>query len=220
MHGGSLRARQFPRRASASPAALVAGFPDIHAAIAGRVMPEERRPWDYSRRDTEDIHVFQRSLQTAARALQQPAVEQWRTLDESATGFRLRRSGPGARIAHRQLIALQPNGARQYILCEVRWLVQAADQSLEIGAKALPGLAHACEVRAPGDEAARRAPFAQAFLLPIAAGHPQNIVLPAGWHQNARALELRLEGELIRIRLTAALGRGYDYDRAEFQVEA
>ena len=214
------RARQFPRRASASAAMLVSGFPDIHAAIGGRFLPDERHPWDYGRREAENIHVFQRSLRTAASMPRQPAIEQWQTLDESANGFRLQRTGPGVRIAHRQLIALRPHGARHYILCEVRWLAQAADQSIEIGAKALPGLAHAVDVRVDGAGPARKAPFTQAFMLPIAAGHPQTVVLPAGMHQNARVLELRLEGQLLRIRLTVALGSGWDYDRAEFEMEA
>jgi hypothetical protein len=218
--GDAPRAGQFPRRASASPAGLVACFRDIHAAIAGRIAPEDPHPWEFSRRDAEHIHVFQRSLQTTTRELQQPAIELWETLEESATDFRLRRRGSGARIAHRQLIALRPHGARQYILCEVRWLAQAQDQSLAIGAKALPGLAHACEVRAPGGDVNRAVAFMQAFLLPLVTGHPQTIVLPVGWHQSERSIELRLQGELIKIRLGALLGRGYDFDRAEFQIEA
>jgi hypothetical protein len=44
-------------------------------------------------------------------------------------------------------------------------------------------------------------------------------VLPSGWYQPERELELRDEEEaLTRVKLAGLVQRGYDYDRAMFSV--
>jgi len=217
--GQAPRPRAFPRHAGALNCQVVAGLADIHAALAGGVKAEEPSPWNYSRRDADQMHIFQRTLQTTGEALAQPAIEGWETLDESANGFRLRRRGIGARMAHRQLVAVRPHGARQFILCEVRWLTQTSDSALSIGAHAIPGLAQAVEVSATSEDPSRREPYVHAFVLRTAAVRSATIVLPVGWYQSGRPLMLKLEGESVRVRLDALLGRGYDYDHAEFSPE-
>lgn len=218
--GQAPRPRAFPRRANALNCQVVAGMADIHATLAGGVKSEGPGPWDYSRREADQMHIFQRTLQTTNKALTQPAIEGWETLDESATGFRLCRRGIGTRMAHRQLVAVRPHGASQFILCEVRWLTQTSDGALSIGASAIPGLAQAVEVGAASDEPLRREPYVHAFVLQRTAERSKTIVLPAGWYQSGRLLSLKVEGECVRIRLDALLGRGYDYDHMEFSPEA
>ncbi|MBI4290205.1 MAG: hypothetical protein HY661_01840 [Betaproteobacteria bacterium] len=218
--GQAPRQPTFPRRPGAFNCQVVSGVADIHVTLSGGVKPEEMSPWDYSRHDHERMHVFQRTLQTTAKELAQPAIEGWETLDESANGFRLRRSGIGARVAHRQLVAVRPHAAHQFILCEVRWLMQTTEGALVIGTKAIPGLAQAVEVSAASNDPLRREPFVQAFVLQSAAEQSRTILLPAGWYLNGRPLLLKLEGESVRIRLDSMLGRGYDYDHAGFSPDA
>ena len=107
-------------------------------------------------------------------------IEQWETLDESASGFRLRRSGPGARLALHQLIALRPHGARRFILADVRWAETQGEAALVAGARALPGLAQPCRLHSVSTDPAQAGQWTAAFLLPVAPGLPASLVLPAG----------------------------------------
>jgi hypothetical protein len=214
------RARQFPRRQQVAPTELVSGFAAIHFAISGKPFESGLKQWDYTRRDAEHLHIFQHAPglaeKSAAMAQTAPLFEQWETLDESATGFRMSRKGPGARLQHRQLVALRPQGAKRLILAEVRWLVAGHDNSISIGAKALPGIARACSVRVNTDDPSHKEPFSQAFLLPVAPGLAPSLVLPAGWYQNGREIELRVDEDRFIVSLFGLLGRGNDYDRANF----
>jgi hypothetical protein len=219
------RARQFPRRQQVAATELVTGFAAIHFAISGRPFDAGLTQWDYSRRDAEHIHIFQHAPGVAdktASNIQQasPLLEQWEALDESATGFRLMRKGQGARLQHRQLVAVRPQGAKRMILAEVRWLYCGHDSSLAIGAKALPGIARACMVRIKTDTASHKDPYSQAFLLPVAPGLAPSLVLPSGWYQNGREVELRLDEEVFVVSLFGLLGRGADYDRANFTARS
>ena len=142
--------RQFTRRLVAARSELVSGLESIHVAISGKAFKSAGagRHWDYSRRDAEQIHIYQGArsseIEEAATAF---AAEKWETLDESANGFRIRRRGPGERLSLGQLVGLRPAGARGFILSEVRWLMSGIDGSLTVGASALPGLAKAVAVR-------------------------------------------------------------------------
>jgi hypothetical protein len=208
-------ARQFTRRATPGSVELVSGLDAIHAALTGRQFKSASRHWDYSRRDAEALSVYQT---TAIASSEAPAVvpaEQWESLDESANGFRLRRAGAGGRLAHLQLVALKPQDARSFILSEIRWLMTGVDRALVIGAAALPGLASGIAMRPVGNPSLPE-PYSQAFLLPAAAGHAESLVMPTGWHQPGRELELKIEDEVVRVKLGPVLQRGYDFDRTSF----
>lgn len=215
----SPKSRQFPRHVAHTATELASGMAQIHAALGGEVIVEDIRHWDYTRRDAEPIHIFQHVVGfEARRGHVVSSVEQWNTLDESASGFRLHRRGPGARLAHRQLVALRPQGAQQFILCELRWLIQSPDQTLTVGARALVGLAQPVSVRPLSEDPAKPSPFSHALVLPVARDLPASIVLPGGWHQPGRTLDLRAEGPaFLHIRLTELLARGYDFDHARFE---
>lgn len=211
------RSRQFPRRAADAATELASGMAQIHSALGGEVIVADIRHWDYHRRDAEQIHILQHAGEfDARRGRPGSGVEQWSMLDESAGGFCLRRQGPGARLAHRQLVALRPRGAQRFILCELRWLTQGTDQTLTVGARALVGLAQPVSVRPLAED--RTAVFSYAMVLPLARNLPASLVLPGGWHQPGRMIELRAEGRILRIRLTELLARGYDFDHVRFEV--
>ncbi len=210
--------RQFTRRLVAARTELVSGFDSIHLAVSGRAFKSASRHWDYSRRDAEQIHIYQGTAAATTEEVAAFSAEKWETLDESANGFRLRRKGPGERLALGQLVALRPNGARGFILSEVRWLMAGIDQSLTIGASALPGLAKGIAARSASSSTSAPEAYMQAFLLPNASSQPGSVVLPSGWYQHGRELELKDEDELLRVKLAGLVHRGYDYDRANFSV--
>ena len=201
-------ARDFPRRASPSPMELVSGFAAIHHAIEGTPpIAKSAGPSSYSYGEAERFHTFQPSAEGDAR---EQGLETWETLGESDDGFRLRRGTQGMRLAHRQLVALRPAGARQFILCHVDWLIEGPDQTLTIGARALKGEAKACAVRSSDRSAPQRS---DALMLPVAPGLSPALVLPAGWYRRAGELELELGNAIKRVTLSGLLERGFDYER-------
>lgn len=211
--------RQFTRRIAAERTELTSGVEAIHLAVSGKGFKSAARHWDYSRRDAEQIHIYQGVAPPAADGPSAFAAEKWETLDESATGFRLRRKGPGERLSLAQLIALRPDGARAFILSDVRWLMMGIDGSLTIGAAALPGLAKGVAVRPAAIANNPPEPYKQAFALPNSSAQPSSLVLPSGWFQPGREIEMRDDDETLkRVKLTTLLQRGYDYDRANFVV--
>ena len=220
---------RFPRRAATQGSTAVvaaAGLVGAHAVISGKAFEQEVRIWDYTRRgaayqQSED-RLDANALATAAPTAPDPVAvaEAWQLVDESAVGFRLIRQSAGARLAQRQLLAVRPHGASQFILSEVRWLTQGCDQSVTVGTQALPGLATPCAVRPATADPSRPAAFVQALLLSVGRGLPPTLVLPSGSYQPERVLELRMEGGIRRIRLSGLAGRGYDYDRVAFSASA
>src|SRR5258708_5111518 len=148
-------ARDFPRRESPSPIELVSGFAAIHHAIEGNpTAANSAGPSSYSYGEDERLHVFQGSETRDAR---EQSLESWETLEESHEGFKLRRRTPGMRLAHRQLVALRPRGARQFILCHVDWLAEGPEPALSSGARALQSVAKARAVRPPAPTPPKRA---------------------------------------------------------------
>lgn len=211
--------RQLLHRAGAPQTGLVNGLVAIHHAIEGKAVARGTSQWDYSHRDAEQLHIFQRALDVAAKQRHEPELENWETLGESATELCLRRKEPGARVALRQLVAVRPYGGQQFVPCEVRWLVESANHVLTIGAQELPGLARACAVRLVSSDPMRTESFSPALMLSVAPGRPPSLVLPSGWYQRARMIEIKLEEEVRRIKLFGLLSRGLDFDFVNFTAE-
>jgi len=219
-------ARQFPRRGplhTQAPAQIevAIGMVAVHLSISGRPVSDERKPWEYSRQRAEQIQVFQHADPSdGGNTRERHDLEHWHPVDESANGFRLQRRGPGARVTVGQLLSLRPQGARRFILAEVRWIVQCEDNAIELGTRALPGLANACVATDLQADPLQRPSRAPAFLLPAGSGLQPTVVLPFGWYRRDRRLEVRHAGTVARIRLTELLDRGLDYERASFCVDA
>ena len=136
-------------------------------------------------------------------------------LDESAMGFGLQACST-SRVAHRQLLALDAGDTTRFILAEVRWLQQHEDQRVTMGVQLLPGTPLSAAVRLAQDASRRPLPFLPAFLLPDAHGTSASLILPAGFYQRDRQLELRLADAIVKVSLNSLLDRGHDFDRAGF----
>jgi len=206
-------------RVGASKTGMVIGLVAIHDAIDGKAIVRGTSQWDYSHRDAEQLHIFQRALEFAAKQKHEPELENWEALSESEAELCLRRKEPGARVALRQLVAVRLHGAQQFIPCEVRWLAESANHVLTIGARALHGLARACAVRPVASGPTRTELFSPALMLSAEVGRPPSLVLPSGWYQRARVIEIVLQKEVLRIRLFGLLSRGFDFDFVNFTAE-
>ena len=78
----------------------------------------------------------------------------------------------------------------------------------------------ACAVRQVDGDQTRKQPYSPAFLLPRGAGLAPSLVLPSGWYQRDALREIKHDEGTMEIRLTHLLGRGFDYDRANFNAAA
>ncbi len=205
--------REFARSGGALPTLLASGFSAVHRALGENSRPTPADRPGYSYGEADRLSTLRRAFDAGANwESSLPGLENWERFEESASGFRLRRKEPGASLAFRQLLALRPRGARQFVLCEVRSLTEGADRSLSICARPLPGFARTCTVQATDRQT--QSPT-EALLLPPGQGLPSVLLLPAGWYQNGREIEIREAGRVTRVRLTALLERGFDYERVQ-----
>src|SRR5690606_28193680 len=62
-------------------------------------------------------------------------------------------------------------------------------------------------------------PYTYGFLLAATVNHPDSVILPVGWFQPGREIEIRVDDQLpVKVRLETHLRRGYDFDQASFKV--
>lgn len=213
--------RQHPRRAGNGACRLVTGFDAIHYYLSGKIFRQPGQSAAVSKQQADEIATFGRVATRHEDDYSQMhgfMVEEWQVLDESAAGFRLARPllQSGGRIGGGQLVALQPDGARGFLLAVARWSRIAGNTELQTGMNILAGVPQAVAVRGSGLSAANEK-YRPGFVLPpVPALHePASVIVPAGWFRAARIIELYTESSR-QIRLTRLLDRGSDFERAAF----
>lgn len=215
-------ARQQPRHAGSGICRLVGGMEAMHYFLSGRIFRQPGLAETLSKTQVEEIATFGRLAarhEDDAHRSQDFVVEEWRILDESATGLRLTRplAQRGGRIGGGQLVAVMPEGARRYLLAVVRWsrLTDAGSQ-LQAGLHILPGQPQALALRSTG-LAAVNEKYRPGFRLPAvpALNCPASVIVPAGWFRPGRIIEL-YEGASCQIRLIRSLELGSDFERCTF----
>lgn len=215
--------RGYQRRPSADPIDVCSGFEAMHYFVSGNVFVQPEHVRTYSRKDHDEIHTFREMVSPSQQAHGASNIglytERWNALDQAPTGFRLERRGHGARFSQHQLIAVRPAGAQNYLLCEVCWLMETDDGALQMGLQAMPGVPHALAIRAGGQKTSSSEAYTRAFIMPSnpAIGTVSSLVLPSGWYQADRVIEIYSEGHAT-VRLLDLLERGVDFDRATFQL--
>lgn len=218
----ALPARAHRRRPGSVEAQLCFSMPAMHFFVSGEKpfrQPESQA--GLNRREIEDMRLFGRVSERTEK--QQAAqhgfcLETWQIEDESISGFRLFRQTPGGEtLSHNQLLAIRPADGKHFVLGVVRWLMLTLGKELQIGIRTLPGVPLAVAARLGGLNPASGGKFAQAFLLPEVAAlkEPPSLVLPAGWFQPNRPVELFTDG-LATVKLQTLLEKGADYERASF----
>lgn len=176
---------------------------------------------DKLRREREQMATLGRPVET--RKLQNDAAgeaEEWKVVDESASGMRLLRTAGKGRIAVGMLLALQVSGVAKPMLAGVRWTVVNSNGHLEMGVQMIPGKAESLAVggRQGG---AKAMSYERALLLPAVASLKEgsSLILPSGWFEVGRILELH-DDKVRNIRLGQPLERGRDFDRVTFTEAA
>jgi hypothetical protein len=215
--------RVFKRRPGAESIDLCSGFDAMHYYVSGNAFVQPDHVRTYSTREHDEIHTFRGLVVPSQQAHGASSIglytERWNVLDQAPTGFRLERRGHGSRYSQHQLIAVRPSDAQNYLLCEICWLMETEDGALNMGLRALPGVPHALAVRPGGAKKHSSEAYVRAFILPAnpAIGAVNSLVLPGGWFQPDRMIEIFSEG-LATVRLLELLERGLDYDRVSFEL--
>ncbi len=217
--------RGYDRRANAAKAQVTFTIPAIHFYANGeRALKQPGETNDISWREMQDMQLFGHvSNHTAKVQASQRgyALESWQIVDESALGFRLAADGlHAARIHQSQLVAVRAPDARSFALGEVRWLRYRPDGTLQMGVHTFPGIPIAVGVRPPVLISSLPSKYQPAFLLPEipALRTPASLVLPTGWYNQGRPLEVLFEDKLT-VKLTGLLEKGADFERVAFSFK-
>lgn len=214
--------RTLPRHAGHGICRLVTGFEAINYYLSGKVFRQPVHAADLSKLQHDEIATFGRIATRHEDDYSQAhgfMIEEWRILDESATGFRLGRglAQGGGRIGGNQLVAVQPGSTSGFMLAVVCWSRIAGGSELLAGINVLPGSPLTGAVRGTGLPSANEK-FRPCFLLPEvpAVKEPRSIIVPAGWFRPGRVVEVSVSHS-SQLRLGKILDRGSDFERATYE---
>ena len=226
--GMSAAGRRFPRRPKKGVIRVCGDWDAIGLLISGRdFVPPNRRQMMGSSYDMNMLTFGARADSDAAPILDPEAevrrrghpIDEWQTVDHSVSGFRLQRRQPAQRIEHHQLVGVKPEDGGPYLLGQVSWLMFEADGTLMAGIHLLAGLPSVVAARPTGVNVSTHEAYSQAFLLPPlpAMRAPATIVMPGGWFQANRVLDIRYS-DMKQIRLTSLVARGTNFDQATYEI--
>lgn len=216
-------ARAAERRVVNDAAQVCNGMAAIHFHLSGRPFRQPGDRTELTQKERDELATFGRIStreEEEAGRVHGLEIEEWQLQDESAQGFKMqRRAGtPGKRYAHGQLVAVRPSDAKNFMLAQVRWLTASENNDLHAGLRLLPGLPAATAVRATGLNVAN-AEYVQALSLTAvpALDSPPTLVLPAAWYKPNRVIEVYVAAP-VRVRLTALVERGSDFERVAYEI--
>ncbi len=215
--------RAVERKRTAAAAQAGADMGALHYFISGRVFKQPGEAKELTLAQRDQIAAFGRVStrdEDDYSVVHGYALEKWDIEDESSQGLKMvRRAGSaGKRYTHGQMLGVRPGDSRNFILGQVRWLVQNDAGDLYAGIRLLPGLPAATAVRPTGLNVVG-AKYVQALSLTAvpALDAPPTLVLPAGWYKPKRVVEVYVEGP-VRVRLTELIDRGSDYERVAYEM--
>jgi cyclic-di-GMP-binding protein len=218
-------ARAHERTRSDSTAHACQDMAAIYHHIAGHEFRQPGGKAALTKEEADQVATFGRIRESTQQFTASPiahlALEEWRIEDESALGIKIMRrpsSSQGARYTHAQLIALRPQGSKQFLLGHVRWLLQAESNDLFLGIRVLPGLPAAIGVR-PSSSGTNKDKFVPALSLTAVPEFqaPPTLILPAGWYRPNRLIDVFIES-VTQVRLVEFLDRGSDFERLTYET--
>jgi hypothetical protein len=217
----SAGARRFRRFSTEGTAQVVTGFEAMYQQITGKVFEQPDSVAAYSRGQYEQLYTFGDRVDPGQglkiHGNKGVLVEEWSVINHSATGFRLGRSVAGQRVSHGQLVAVCPHDGESFLLAYATWLMQEVAGGVIIGLSTLPGLPQGLGVRALDLSGLAKSDgrYVPAFLLPPlpAMKEEASLVLPSGFYQAGRDLELISGKAPRRVRMNRVLQRQADFDR-------
>lgn len=218
--------RRFRRHASSGVARLASGFDSMHYLISGGEFAQPESTRMYCRQEFDSLFVFRHMENPNAKLqIRQPGPslrpDDWQVVNQSANGFRLTRSIAGNKMAHGQLLAVCPPDGERYFLAQVTWLMHDRNEQLVAGIAALPGRSRAIAARPLTGSTGPAELFSRAFLLTATGtgNEEASLVLPLGWFQAGRILEVHDAGVSAQVMLLHVLQDGPDFERISFREE-
>ena len=215
--------RAAERKRSVNAAQACSEIGAIHYYVSGRVFKQPGEAKELTSAQRDQIVAFGRVStrdEDDYSVVHGYLLEQWQIEDESSQGLKIvRRAGsPGKRYTHGQLIGVRPADSKNFMIGQVRWLMQNDAGDLYAGVRLLPGLPAGSAVRPTGLNVIN-AKYVQALSLTAVPtlNAPPSLVLPPGWFKPKRVVEVYFEGD-IRVQLTEILERGSDHERCAYAM--
>ncbi len=186
---GARSSCRVPLKENASPMSARAcqDMAAMHYYISGRVFRQPGETKELTTAQRDQIAAFGRVStrdEDDYSVVHGFLLEPWEIEDESTQGLKMvRRAATRANAyGHGQLVSVKPANSKNFILGQVRWLVQNDAGDLYAGIRLLPGLPAATAVRPVGLNVIG-AKYVQALSLTAVAtiNVPPSLVLPAGW---------------------------------------
>ena len=215
--------RASERKRASNPCQTCQGMESIHYNVSGRVFKQPGEAKELTSAERDQIAAFGRVStkdEDDYSVVHGYLLEPWEVEDESTQGMKMirRAAKGGKRYNHGMLVGVKPANFTNFILGQVRWLVQNDVGDLFAGIRLLPGLPAATAARPTGLNVVG-AKYVQALSLTSVAAinAPPSLVLPSGWFKPKRVIEVYVDGH-VRVRLTELLDRGVDYERVAYEM--
>lgn len=216
---GTLRTDQ--RGAMTEPVEVSFGINDSHILLGGEVKTDAPDPTQLSARDKWELDNLGFSMRMSNTA-KQAAVrrsEAWQVLNQGSGGFMcmLREAAGMMRMTHNQLIGVSRKDIKR--LGTIQWIrVDPRNETL-CGVRLFPGAPTPVRVRPANLANVKGQDYELAFLLPESAMPlaPASLILPAGWFQAGRLLEIAGEPKRVA-QLKNLIEHGADYDRCAISL--
>lgn len=217
--------RRFQRRTGDGEVDIAVSGEAMHFFISGGEFVQPPPARVYSHSDFVNIATFgERATDSAglavrqAQAREQYPTQHWGVLDHSVMGYRLRSPRDTTGIEYSQMLAVFGGDSEHWRLARVSWLMYEHDGHLLAGLYVLPGTPRAVAVRPHAEDGAAPERFSRAFLLPAVQvmGEEATLVLPRGWFQADRRIEIYIADALRTVQLTRLNSFGVNYERVAF----
>jgi len=213
---GTARAEE--RSQTDEPAQVCFGLPAAHLHVSGgRGL---RQPGsELNSREKQDMETY--GYITRTDQGKEESLELWQIVNHSASGFMCmqRETNDNGRVAHNQLLAVRRTTSRNFHLGMVQWLRMEENGDLYCGVRLFPGTPLAISVRPSNFAPVGAGRYDRALLLPEvpAPATPATLILPAGWFQSGRFVELFSDRKQVA-KLLNLLEKGNDFDRGTIVV--
>jgi len=216
-------ARAEDRSEGEEPAKVSFGLLGAHMHVGGG--REFRQPGDLSSREKQDLdtygYVTRPEHDTGAGPGSPQVLESWQILNHSASGFMCMQREPEGRgrVSHNQLLAVRRAGGKHFHVGMVQWLRMEENGEIHCGVRLFPGAPQAISVRPSNFAPGGNGRYERALLLPEVAtpATPATLILPAGWFQSGRFVEVFSDRKQVA-KLLNLLEKGGDFDRGTIVV--
>lgn len=192
------------------------GISAVHLHLSGG--RPFRQPGELTSREKQDLDTFGyiTRVEHASGAKDDSTLQTWWLDNRSPSGFMcmLREPGNLGQINHNQLLAVRPAGGKDFRLGMVQWLRINETNELSCGVRLFPGAPVAVAVRPSNFDPASGSRYERAILLPevAAPATPATLVLPTGWFQSGRFVEVFSNRKQVA-KLLNLLEKCGDFDR-------